>query len=292
MSWVEISFETPQAQAQIWSDKLEALGAASVSFYDAGTTPILEPLPGETTLWHQVKVVGLFSQDDFNETIIHAIQKQLPHTPIQSAVLAEQDWTRTWLEYFKPIQFGEKLWIVPTDASAPEQKDAVIVRLDPGLAFGTGTHPTTALCLGWLDKNPPLNQTVLDYGCGSGILAIGALKLGAAHAFAIDYDPQALIATQENGLRNDIKANQLTVCLPENKPANLKAQTILANILAQPLISLSSVLTEHCTPGGNLVMSGLLVNQIDEVGAAYEPFFDIKDVQVQEEWALLYCIKR
>ncbi len=292
MSWVEISFETHQSQAQSWCDKLEALGAVSVSFYDAGTVPILEPLPGETPLWDAVKVVGLFMAADYTISLKASLQKLLGNIPFQATELAEQDWTRTWLEHFKPIQFGQKLWIIPSDSVPPEQDDAIIVKLDPGLAFGTGTHATTALCLRWLDANPPLNQTVIDYGCGSGILGIAALKLGADHVVGIDYDPQALIATHENCLRNEIPSSQLTICLPEKQPDDLQAQTVLANILAKPLISLVSVLTHHCAPNGNLVMSGLLTNQIDEVRAAYEPFFHIEAVQTEDEWALLWCIKR
>ncbi len=292
MSWIEISFEAQKEQTSVWSDKLEALGAVSVSFYDAGSVPILEPKPGETPLWDCVKIVGLFPGADFSTTLVQALKKLLGQIPFQTAELAEQDWTRTWLEHFKPIQFGEKLWIVPSDTSLPEQVDAVIVSLDPGLAFGTGTHPTTALCLRWLDAHPPVNQMVMDYGCGSGILAIAALKLGAKEAIGIDYDPQALKATQENALRNDIPLTQLTICLPEKQPEDIKAQTILANILAQPLVSLAPTLTHYCAPGGNLVMSGLLTKQIEEVSAAYEPFFHIEAVEIEEEWALLWCIKR
>ncbi len=291
MSWIEIAFETPEAQAQIYSNRLEAMGAVSVSFYDAGVIPILEPLPGTTPLWDMVKVVGLFSEDCDSEKITRTLQQWLPDTVIQCQALEEQDWSRTWLAHFKPIQFGTKLWVIPSDSPLPEQDDAVVVKLDPGLAFGTGTHATTALCLRWLDANPPLSQTIIDYGCGSGILAIAGLKLGASQAIAIDYDPQALSATQENRLRNDIEAQKLSVMLPEEQTQMMQADTLLANILAEPLISLNEKLTSLLKSGGNLVMSGLLTKQIEAVSKAYEPWFTLQEIQTQEEWALIWLVK-
>ncbi len=290
MSWIEISFETHQSQAQLYCDKLESLGAVSVSFYDAGITPILEPLPGTTPLWEKVKIVGLFTQTDFSQSIIQALQKLIPHTPIKQTTLQEQDWSRTWLEHFKPLQFGQKLWIVPSGTTIA-QDGAVMVNLDPGLAFGTGTHPTTALCLRWLDAHPPINQTVIDYGCGSGILGIAALKLGAKHVYAIDYDPQALCATQDNTERNAISQDAITVISPTQLPANLKADLLLANILAQPLIQLAPVFTSLCQPNSHLVMSGLLTHQVDAVKTAYADTFTVHEIQTEEEWALLWCIK-
>ncbi len=291
MSWLEISFEIHKSQAELYSEKLEELGAVSVSFFDAGEVPVLEPLPGTTPLWDKVKIVGLFPETAQINTVETAIHALLPQTIISIIPLAEQDWTRTWLEHFQPIQFGQKLWIIPSDSPLPEDKEAVVVKLDPGLAFGTGTHSTTALCLQWLDAHPPLNQTVIDYGCGSGILGIAALKLGANKVWAIDYDPQAIAATHENRQRNDLEVESLSALIPEEMPADLKAQTVLANILAEPLIQLAPVLQACCAIGGNLVMSGLLTKQIDAVRAAYEPWFSFEAIQTHEDWVLLWGIR-
>ncbi|MBS0287152.1 MAG: 50S ribosomal protein L11 methyltransferase [Proteobacteria bacterium] len=292
MSWIEISFETFKPQAQTFSDLLEELGAVSVSFFDASNQPILEPKPGKTPLWQKVKMVGLFPADFDTKPVLQALKNLLPNTSINQSTLAEQDWSRTWLEHFKPIQFGEKLWVIPSDSPPPEQTDAVIIKLDPGLAFGTGTHATTALCLRWLDAHPPLNQTVVDYGCGSGILGIGALKLGAQKVHAIDYDPQALTATLENRIRNEIVEDKLSVYLPEDAPKDLNAELILANILAEPLISLCPTFAALLNQDGNLVMSGLLTKQIEAVTSAYDALFIVREIQTEDEWALLWLVRK
>lgn len=291
MSWLEISFEIHKSQAEFYSEKLEELGAVSVSFFDAGEVPVLEPLPGTTPLWDKVKVVGLFPETIDIKSIEASIKSLLPQTIINITPLAEQDWTRVWLEHFHPIKFGQKLWVIPSDSPAPEDKNAVVVKLDPGLAFGTGTHSTTALCLQWLDAHPPINQTVIDYGCGSGILGIAALKLGAKKVWAIDYDPQAIAATQENRLRNDVAIESICALTPQELPIDLQAQTVLANILAEPLIQLAPVLQACCAVGGNLVMSGLLTKQIEAVRAAYEPWFSFEEVKTHEDWVLLWGVK-
>lgn len=290
MSWLELSFETDKSKAELCSEKLETLGAVSVSFFDAGDVPVLEPKPGATPLWNKVKMVGLFTLETNIKQVQKALQHFLPNTTFCITPLEEQDWTRTWLQYFQPIKFGEKLWIIPTDSPLPDDNDAVIVRLDPGLAFGTGTHATTALCLEWLDAHPPLSQNIIDYGCGSGILAIAALKLGASHAFAIDYDPQALTATDENCLRNNIEPERLTACFPEDMPC-VSADTVIANILAEPLIQLAPKIQARCALNGNLVLSGLLTKQVDMLRKAYEPWFSFEEIRTQEDWALLWGIK-
>lgn len=292
MSWLELSFEIDKSIADFCSEKLETLGACSVSFFDAGNIPVLEPKPGATPLWNKVKIVGLFTDETNIEQVQKALKALLPDALFCLTTLEEQDWTRTWLQYFQPICFGRKLWIVPSDSPNPSDTDAVIVKLDPGLAFGTGTHPTTALCLQWLDEHPPFDQTVIDYGCGSGILAIAALKLGAQNAFAIDYDPQALTATLNNCQRNDISNNYITVHSPDNMPENLMATTIMANILAQPLIELAPKLQGLCASGGNIVLSGLLSKQLDAVRSAYAPWFSFEEPRVQEDWVLLWGIKK
>lgn len=291
MSWLEVSFEIPKILSEKCSEQLELLGALSVSFFDAGKTPILEPRPGETPLWDKVRIVGLFEDNVAINSIRETFEHFLPHVSLQISPLADQEWTRTWLEHFHAMQFGQNLWIIPSGSVLPEDKNATIVTLDPGLAFGTGTHPTTALCLKWLDAHPPKQQIVIDYGCGSGILGIAALKLGANQVWAVDYDPQALLASTDNAARNDISALQLITLPPQELPDSLKAQTILANILAEPLIKLASQLKEYCALGGNIVLSGLLTKQLDAVQAAYNPWFSFEQAQIQEDWVLLVGTK-
>lgn len=291
MAWLEVSCEVAIQETDHYSDLLESLGAVSISLYDAGNQPILEPAPGTTPLWDKLKIVGLFPAD-CNVDLLHQQLTAFLAVPYQLTPLAEQEWTRTWLEHFQPMRFGQKLWIVPEQTPLPSEvtADAAIVRLDPGLAFGTGTHPTTALCLRWLDANPPRNKTVIDYGCGSGILGIAALKLGAQEVFAIDYDPQALTATQENAKRNDIDPTRLKTFAPEHFKAGA-AQVVLANILAEPLISLAPTLKDCCLSGGSIVMSGFLDTQLEKLKATYAPWFRFRKALFEEEWGLLEAIR-
>ncbi len=286
MTWCEISFNIPETLAERCSDQLERLGAVAVSFLDAGDKPLLEPLPGTTPLWDEVKVVGLFPEKTDVASLKTALTALFPKITLTAAPLAEQDWTRVCLEHFQPMPFGKRLWICPFDyPPLTEVENPVVVKLDPGLAFGTGTHPTTALCLEWLDAHPPLAQIVIDYGCGSGILGIAAARLGAEKVFAIDYDPQALLSTQDNALRNQVSGCiAVSTTLPTPIPL---AQTILANILAQPLIELAPTLAQSCALGGHIVLSGLLTNQSESVTAAYAPWFDFSPMMVKEDWVLL-----
>ncbi|MEW6692942.1 MAG: 50S ribosomal protein L11 methyltransferase, partial [Pseudomonadota bacterium] len=203
----------------------------------------------------------------------------------------DQDWERAWMDQFQPLRFGEKLWIVPSWIEAPDA-EAVNILLDPGLAFGTGTHPTTALCLEWLDGADMAGKTVLDYGCGSGILAIAALKLGATDAWGIDIDPQALTATRDNAARNGIEASRLHTGLPGALPKDALFDVLLANILMGPLIELAPTLTGHVRPGGRLVLSGLLGEQAEEVMAAYAADFDFDPPALKEGWARLTALRR
>lgn len=273
MSWLEVTAIAPSALAESCSDALEALGALAVSFLEASDIPLLEPTPGTTPLWEDhLKVVGLFEENA--PVPLSELSEHFPQLEWSVTKLADQDWTRTWLEYFRPFQLGQRLWIMPTDT--------VVIKLDPGLAFGTGTHPTTALCLKWLDAHPPIGQEVIDYGCGSGILAIAAILLGAKKVWAVDYDPQALISTRENAKRNGISETQIQTVLPDEVP-NIKADTVLANILARPLIELAPKLQALCS--GHLVLSGLLTHQADEVKKAY-PNVNF-EMQTQEDWVCL-----
>ncbi len=291
MGWLEIAVIVPSALAEECCALLEKQGALSVSFLESNNQPLLEPLPGTTPLWEgEVKVVGLFEENSALLPIKQALLTLSTEEDIAVCVLPDQDWTRTWLEHFHPICFGSRLWVSPTHENPEVPDNAVVMKLDPGLAFGTGTHPTTALCLKWLDANPPLDQEIIDYGCGSGILGIAAILLGAKKVWAVDYDPQALTSTRENAIRNGLTEEQIVTVLPEDLPA-IQAQTVLANILAEPLIQLSATIQENCAMKGHLILSGLLTSQADAVKKAYEPFFHFAPIQSDDEWVMLSAVK-
>lgn len=288
MSFVEISFEVDEKATSPCSELLENLGALAVSYFDGANEPLLEPKPGTTPLWNKVKIVGLFDKEADLNHLRKTLFAFLPDLSLQVTTLPDQEWTRVWLEHFKPMPFGQGFWVAPHEHPdcALLEKEAIVLKLDPGLAFGTGTHPTTALCLEWLSNHRPLNQRVIDYGCGSGILGIGALLLGAHQVDAIDYDPQALISTRDNAIRNSLSDAQIRVFSPEAFDGEA-AQTVLANILAEPLIELAPRLRLLTNMGGHIVLSGLLTNQSEAVLAAYYEWFDFEPVKSIEEWALL-----
>jgi ribosomal protein L11 methyltransferase len=288
-------YEIELPLASLNSDSVEAallqVGAISITFLDRGDEPVLEPKPGEIRLWSDTLVRALFQES--KDTAREAIDKlnrlaallgaQVTETARVRAV-ASEDWERVWLKDWKPMRFGERLWVCPSTAQSAQDANAVVVRLDPGLAFGTGTHPTTALCLQILDSLPLSGRVMIDYGCGSGILGIAALKLGAAHVIAVDLDPQALLATQENALRNAVCAN-ITV---QGIEATLNpSYCVMANILAGPLIELAPRLTAACEPGGYLLLSGLLKHQANAVQAAYAAAFDKVQVIDRDEWCCI-----
>ncbi len=254
-------------------DAVEALlleqGAASVTLSDAGDDPVLEPGPGETPLWARTRLTGLFDAALDLEAVADTVRERLaPDSPLSYRIeaLDDRDWEREWLKDFGPMRFGRSLWVCPYGSELPEP-DAIVVELDPGLAFGTGTHPTTALCLEWLDSLELEGCTVIDYGSGSGILAIAALKLGAAAATAYDIDPQAVLASRDNAKRNGV-ADRLEVTLC---PADLEtpADVVVANILAGPLVELATEILDLTITGGKLALSGILSSQVAEVEAAY-----------------------
>lgn len=292
MSFVEISFEVPEKVTVTCSDILEKLGALAVSYFDGANEPLLEPLPGTTPLWNKVKIVGLFDQNSDLPTLRKTLFALLPDLSVTVTPLIDQEWSRVWLEHFKPMPFGQRFWVAPHEHPdiASLEKEAIVLKLDPGLAFGTGTHPTTALCLEWLSNHPPKGQRVIDYGCGSGILGIAALLLGAIHVDAVDYDPQALTSTQDNALRNGLHSEQIAVYKPENFEGSV-AKTVLANILAEPLIELAPRLRGLTEIGGHLILSGLLTNQAERVQAAYQDWFSFEPVKSFDEWALLVGVR-
>jgi ribosomal protein L11 methyltransferase len=289
--WRQMAVTADEALAEPLSDLLLELGAVSVGFEDAGDQPLFEPKPGETPLWQRTKVVALFEEGVDETEIRNAVAAEFGERLAgwESTILEDRVWERAWLEHFKPMRFGRRLWICPTGFEPPEP-EAVNVILDPGLAFGTGTHPTTALCLEWLDGQDLAGRTLIDYGCGSGILAVAALKLGAARAYGIDIDAQALTASEENARKNGVES-RLTLGYPKNLSA-ATADVLVANILAGPLIELAVDIADRLRPGGLLALSGILATQVDEVRRAYESRIDFAPAKLLEDWALLTGIRR
>ncbi len=258
------------------------LGAASVTLLDAGDDPVLEPAPGATPLWPTIEMRALFAQDAARDRLGAARSLFAPGiAPPGFSIVADRAWEREWLVDFKPMRFGKRLWICP-GGQAVDAADAVRVELDPGLAFGTGTHATTALCLTWLESNNLEGRVLVDYGCGSGILGIAALKLGARRVHAIDIDPQAQIATRSNAARNGV-SDRLTFGVPQPGTADV----LVANILAGPLVDLAASLQGLMLPRSELALSGILLDQADTVTAAYRPWFDIGLTGSRDGWALL-----
>jgi ribosomal protein L11 methyltransferase len=290
-SW-QLTLKVSANEADTLTDFLFELGAVSVTFTDAGDAPIFEPSAASDVIWDDSILTALFQEDIDPEAVLLQLAQTFPDCvgSCHLEELAEQAWERACLEQFQPMQFGRHLWICPSWASPPDPA-AVNIILDPGLAFGTGTHPTTALCLEWLDANPPSNKTVIDYGCGSGILAIAAARLGASVVWAIDNHEQAVIATKENATRNYISATQLQVGMPEHLPP-MQADIVIANILALPLIELASTLCQHVKPQGHIVLSGILAEQTALITEAYSPFIEITDISQREEWVRISGIRR
>lgn len=287
MTWLQLVLCAPSEEAETISTLLETYGSVAVTMQDAAGEEIFEPLPGEAPLWKQTRVIGLFDPDIDITGVIDKLENELSPRELPSyevKTLANQDWERIWLESFKPMKFGSRLWIIPT-AYDPVKSDAINLSLDPGLAFGTGTHPTTALCLQWLDKQDLRLQHVIDYGCGSGVLGIAAALLGAKSVFAIDIDPQALIATTRNADANKV-SDKIRSGMP-NELATKPVDLILANILANPLIDLSKTIASHVKPGGHIVLSGILAQQKDEVLSAYNPWMTESQVAMQDNWVMI-----
>lgn len=268
------------------SEQLEELGALSITFTDKQDTPIFEPELNSTPLWQQTVLTALYDEPDLMKASEQWLKSTWPQAKVAREQFEDKVWEREWLKSFKPMAFGKRLWICPTHYQPP-QPDAVNIMLDPGLAFGTGTHQTTALCLSFLDGYSLNNQTVCDYGMGSGILAISALKLGAKHAYGVDIDPQAVIATRQNAQLNGIKESELIVGLVDEVEIP-QVDLVMANILAGPLIELAPVLVSKVKAGGVLVLSGLLATQVAEISQAYQPYASSIDTQIKDEWALCH----
>ena len=290
MPWLQISVEVTGDLADVAAEVFADAGALSATYLDAADEPILEPGLGEHPVWPATRVVALFTDDcdsnDITRSLREALRGAMGEPVIES--LQDRDWSSTWRETFHAMRFGRRLWVVPTGEEAPAV-DAVTVHLDPGLAFGTGTHITTALCLEWLDTHPPLGREVIDYGCGSGILAVAAGKLGARHVRAVDIDPQALLATRENARRNGMEQNVASM-LPDALDAR-PAGLVIANILANPLIELADTLASHVSRDGQVVLSGILAEQAADVMTVYQHWFDFRDPIEREGWVLLEGVR-
>lgn len=289
MPWIQLRINSTAEQAETISDALLECGAASVTFLDAHDTPVYEPLPGETRLWNETIVMGLWDAATDMDAILAMLHAQLGEFTYKLEALEDKDWERAWMDNFHPMQFGQRLWICPSWHKAPDP-NAVNVLLDPGLAFGTGTHPTTSLCLQWLDGLDLNDKTVIDYGCGSGILAVAALKLGARQAIGIDIDPQAVEASAENARRNGVE-QQLSLHLVDEAPT-LQADVLVANILAGPLKALAPTLAELTAPGSLLALSGLLEEQQDELLHAYQPWFEQLHCKAADGWLRISGVRK
>ena len=292
MPWIQLKLNATAANAEQIGELLMDNSALSATFTDAHDTPIFEPAPGETRLWGDTDITGLYEADTDMNAVIKVLQKSplladdFAHKVEQ---LEDKDWEREWMVNFHPMKFGERLWICPSWKPVPDET-AVNVMLDPGLAFGTGTHPTTALCLSWLDGQDLQDKVVIDFGCGSGILAIAALKLGAKRVIGIDIDPQAITASRDNAQRNNV-SDQLELYLPADLPEGIYADVLVANILAGPLRELSTNIEALVKNAGALALSGILEQQADELITVYGQWFKMDKAEIKEEWARLSGVK-
>jgi len=292
MPWLQLTITADPGQTPVVESLFEALGALSVTYGDGADQPLLEPAPGETRLWQVSRITALFEASADADRLCAAVRDELPPAlaaTLERQTLADQVWERVWLADFHPLRFGKRLWVCPA-GQRPDTMDAVVLDLDPGLAFGTGTHPTTALCLTWLDQADLCGQRVLDYGCGSGILAIAAARLGAAAVTAVDHDPQALEATHANATKNGVL--DLMRILPSERCPQEAYDCVLANILADVLVALAPQLIPRVRPGGHLVLSGILQGQAEQVAEAYRGQFELEPPRQEQEWVLLHGVRR
>ena len=305
MPFLELVIPCTEADQARHERALENVGALAVTLADAHADApdeqaIFEPGVGQTPLWGEMELTALFEDGTPPQLLLHALSAAdagVDWSRARFREVADQDWERAWLDQYEPLKFGARTWIVPWNHELPDGADApeaVVVRLDPGLAFGSGTHPTTALCLQWLDtlagEGALDGATVLDFGCGSGILALAALKLGAAHAVGVDNDPQALTATADNAERNEV-GPRLAVYLPGDEPV-ASYPVVVANILASALVSLVEVLAARVAPGGRIALSGILAGQEDEVLAHYARAFEDLQVAQREDWIRITGVRR
>ncbi|MEP7245703.1 MAG: 50S ribosomal protein L11 methyltransferase [Gammaproteobacteria bacterium] len=282
-SFLELSFELGALDADVAEAACFGCGAVSVTYTDMRDDPVLEPAPGEFRLWPSTRLQALFSENTEAAGASRALAEALgiPLERIAATPVADRAWEREWLKDFHAMRFGTRLWVCPHHETVSEP-GAVVVRLDPGLAFGTGTHPTTALCLEWLDGHVESGDNIIDYGCGSGILAVAAVKLGARQAHCFDIDPQALIATRDNAAANAME----TQVVVHDSAADLPqpVDIVVANILSGPLCSLAPSFAQLVKPGGALVLAGLMEHQTAEVTEACGAWFDMRSFAKRDDW--------
>lgn len=295
MSWIQIRLHATPNEVEALENALLAVDALSVTLQDDADQPILEPELGTTPIWDQTQVIGLFDANQNSEKLLANLAEcfvleggsALPRHKLE--IVEDKDWVRAWMDDYHPMAFGERLWVCPSWREPPEA-NAVNLMLDPGLAFGTGTHPTTALCLRYLDKEVQGNELVVDYGCGSGILGIAALLLGSRHMIGVDIDPQALTATSNNAERNGISSDRFEIYLPDATPV-VQADLTVANILAGPLMDLAPHIASLTRSGGKLALSGLLAEQAEEISACYSQWFAMNPPEQLGDWVILTGIK-
>ncbi|NQZ31862.1 MAG: 50S ribosomal protein L11 methyltransferase [Oceanospirillaceae bacterium] len=297
MPWLQAKIEIKPDLAEQFEDLLLEAGALSVTYQDSQDQPIYEPELGTTPLWSNTSITGLFdaetdmqSMQDFLLLSFTQLNSQERFPTLSIEILEDKDWEREWMKSYKPMQFGKRLWVCPSWCDTPDPS-AVNLMLDPGLAFGTGTHPTTELCLRWLDSIDCAQKSVTDYGCGSGILGVASLLLGAKTVLAVDIDQQALTATMTNLERNKLHTDRLQVYLPEDAPA-LKTEILVANILSGPLVELAPTLSARVVKGGKLALSGLLASQEAEIIAAYANEFELEPAVELDGWIRVTGIKK
>jgi len=291
MPWIQLKINATDKNAEGLGDILSDSGALSVTFLDAKDNPVFEPMPGETLLWGETDIVALYEGETDMVQVMAFLNAEFGNDfRYKLEPLEDKDWVREWMDQFHPMQFGKRLWICPSWRDVPDPT-AVNVMLDPGLAFGTGTHPTTALCLQWLDAQDLEGKTVVDFGCGSGILAIAALKLGAKRVVGIDIDPQAITASKENAKRNGVEG-KIELYLPQDQPDDILGDVLVANILAGPLEELAPLMQGLVKTGGPLALSGLLPSQAERLREVYGQWFDMALATEQDEWIRLNGLKR
>lgn len=286
--WQQLKIQLHSEDASYFEQILFDSDAISISYLDAEDQPVFQEKPGSTPLWDNTFLLCLFNAKTDLGSLLNKLRcntKVLNNKSLNIELIEDQDWERSWMKDFEPIQFGEKLWICPSWLSPPEP-NAVNIKLDPGLAFGTGNHATTSLCLRWLDQADVRGSEVIDYGCGSGVLSIASALLGAVKVHSVDNDPQAISATIDNSRRNKVPGDVLTTYLPEAVPP-VHADILIANILERPLIDLSEKFAELVKKGGYITLSGLLEEQIPSLLSCYDRWFDMEAPQVEQGWVLL-----
>ena len=290
MTWLQLRLDTRPGEIESLEERMLATGAVAVTMEDNADQPVLEPGVGETPLWGQVRLTGLYPADADMDRVLAGFPPQLlRHANQRVEILEDKDWEREWMQHYRPMSFGKRLWVCPSWLQPPDP-GAINLLLDPGLAFGTGTHPTTALCLAQLDSMDLAGCDIVDYGCGSGILAVAALRLGAAFALAVDNDPQALVATRDNADRNGIAAAGMEVVLPDavdHQAWSGRASLVIANILAGPLMELADTLSAFLQPGGTLLLSGLLDNQAAALCEHYAKRINLQVAGEKDGWVCL-----